>query len=80
VIDNSNHPIYQLTLTKQEEQESRTLLVSSRKVFIEPQTYKKAIASDHSNDWQQAMQQEYDSLIENQTWDLVSLPPGRKKV
>jgi hypothetical protein len=28
--------------------------------------------------WEAAMQEEYDSLLENQTWDLVPLPPGRK--
>jgi hypothetical protein len=27
--------------------------------------------------WKEAMQEEYDSLLENQTWDLVPLPPER---
>jgi hypothetical protein len=30
--------------------------------------------------WEATMQEEYDSLLENQTWDLVPLPPGRKLV
>jgi hypothetical protein len=30
--------------------------------------------------WEASMQEEYDSLLENQTWDLVPLPPGRKLV
>jgi hypothetical protein len=30
--------------------------------------------------WESAMQEEYKSLLENQTWDLVPLPSGRKLV
>jgi hypothetical protein len=30
--------------------------------------------------WESTMQEEYSSLIENQTWDLVPLPLGRKLV
>jgi hypothetical protein len=28
--------------------------------------------------WESAMQEEYNSLLKNQTWDLVPLPSGRK--
>jgi hypothetical protein len=30
--------------------------------------------------WESSMQEEYNSLLENQTWDLVPLPSGRKLV
>jgi hypothetical protein len=30
--------------------------------------------------WEVAMQEEYDSLLKNHTWDLVPLPPGSKLV
>jgi len=30
--------------------------------------------------WFNAMQQEYEALMNNKTWDLVSLPPNRKAV
>eukprot|EP00253_Pinus_taeda_P004938 PITA_04938 len=30
--------------------------------------------------WESAMEEEYKSLLENQTWDLVPLPSGRKLV
>lgn len=30
--------------------------------------------------WKAAMQAEYDALLKNQTWSLVSLPPGRKPI
>jgi hypothetical protein len=28
--------------------------------------------------WEATMKEEYDSLLENRTWDMVPLPPGRK--
>ena len=36
-------------------------------------------ASVHPN-WDEAMNEEYHSLLENDTWDLVPLPKGRKLV
>jgi hypothetical protein len=41
------------------------------------QTYSEAVGNPL---WEATMQEEYDSLIENQTWDMVPLPPGRKLV
>ena len=43
----------------------------------DPQTY--AEANGHP-EWEAAMDEEYNSLIENQTWDLVPLPSNRKLV
>eukprot|EP00253_Pinus_taeda_P017894 PITA_17894 len=43
----------------------------------DPQSY--AEASRHSS-WESTMEEEYNSLLENQTWDLVPLPSGRKLV
>ena len=40
----------------------------------EPKTVKQAL---ENKDWLIAMQQEYDALLKNHTWDLVSLPPNR---
>lgn len=30
--------------------------------------------------WTKVAQQEYDALVHNQTWELVSLPPNRRAV
>ena len=30
--------------------------------------------------WLQAMKEEYDTLMKNNTWTLVSLPPGRQPI
>jgi len=39
----------------------------------EPTTYKAAISSPNSTQWQEAMKSEMDSMHENQVWDLVDL-------
>ena len=46
----------------------------------EPSTIQEANSSDHAAEWKVAMDAEYNSLIENKTWKLVELPPGRKAV
>lgn len=35
---------------------------------VEPSSYKEA---NESNEWKIAMEQEYDSIIRNNTWELV---------
>ena len=44
----------------------------------EPQTYKQAVDGKNAKFWHQAMQEEYDSLMENNTWTLVNSPDNRK--
>ena len=43
---------------------------------FEPQSYKDALNSENADKWLLAFKEEYDSLIENQTWQLVLPPPG----
>ena len=45
--------------------------------YFDPHTYSEAVGNPL---WEATMQEEHDSLLENQTWDLVPLPPGRKLV
>jgi hypothetical protein len=45
--------------------------------YFNPHTYSEAIGNPL---WRETMQEENDSLLENQTWDLVPLPLGRKLV
>ena len=42
--------------------------------FCEPLTFEEAIKDDNSREWVKAMQEEYRSLIENNTWKLVPTP------
>ena len=46
--------------------------------LTEPITLKEAMVSPNAKEWQQAADLEYESLLENETWDLVDLPRGRK--
>ena len=48
--------------------------------IIEPQTMEEALAGDHSEEWKQAADAEYASLLQNETWDLVELPSGRQAI
>ena len=43
-----------------------------------PTTYEAAIHGPEGDQWKQAIKEEYDLLIENNIWDLVPLPNGRK--
>ena len=43
----------------------------------DPETFAEASGN---LDWDAAMDEEYRSLMENNTWDLVPLPKGRKLV
>lgn len=46
----------------------------------EPNNFEMALASDDSIKWKEAMDDEYNSLIENETWKLVDLPKGSNLV
>jgi hypothetical protein len=48
--------------------------------IVEPHTMIKALSSSHKDKWIAAMQVEFSSLLENATWELVSLPPTRKAI
>ena len=40
----------------------------------------EAMRSEDANKWEAAMQEEYDSLMANGTWELAPLPKGRRSV
>jgi hypothetical protein len=42
----------------------------------EPNHYRDAIVAHDADDWKIATYKEYDSLIENDTWELITPPPG----
>ena len=48
--------------------------------IVEPQTMDEALTGDHSTKLKEAVDTEYRSLIENETWDLVELPSGRTPI
>ena len=48
--------------------------------IAEPKTMKEALASDHAKEWKAAADSEYESLMQNETWELVELPRGLRPV
>jgi hypothetical protein len=44
----------------------------------EPECYEEAMQVDTKKKWEQGMKEEIDSLENNQTWDLVQLPVGKR--
>lgn len=48
--------------------------------FEEPRNYQEAMNSDVNMQWKTAMNEEYDSLINNGTWSLEELPVGKKAI
>jgi hypothetical protein len=44
----------------------------------EPSSYSEAISCDNSSKWLIAMNDEFESLQRNSTWDLVELPAGKR--
>ena len=46
----------------------------------ERSSIEEALASDLAKEWKASANMEYQSLIENDTWDLVELPSGHKPI
>jgi hypothetical protein len=46
----------------------------------DPLTYEEAIERKDSKSWQEAMESEIQSMHENQVWNLVNLPEGKKAI
>ena len=42
----------------------------------EPTTHRQAVQGPHSEQWKAAIEKEYNSLVDNDTWELVTPPPG----
>ena len=46
----------------------------------DPKTFRSAITGDNANNWKAAIDAEMQSLRQNETWDLVDLPPNKNVV
>ena len=46
----------------------------------EPTTFEEALSGNYSKEWEAAANAEYQSLLENNTWELIKLPEGRKAI
>jgi hypothetical protein len=70
-------------MTRSQHEEPSHVLSSSEPVMpmhfymvqsTDPQNYNRVVGNPL---WKASMQKEYDSLLQNQTWNLVPLPPER---
>lgn len=57
-----------------------TVMISVGRLDMDPVSLREALNSTEASNWQAAMQSELDSLSENNTWDFVELPNGRKAI
>ena len=48
--------------------------------ITEPRTMEEALMSEYAKEWKDAADTEYQSLVENETWDLVELPRRKKPI
>ena len=46
----------------------------------EPKSLREALGTEEAEQWQHATNEEYNSLMEQKTWSLVPLPPGRRAI
>ncbi|CAI7792101.1 unnamed protein product [Closterium sp. NIES-53] len=46
----------------------------------DPKTLAEALSGPDAEKWKQSVKEEYDSLLENETWELCELPPGKKAI
>jgi hypothetical protein len=46
----------------------------------DPNHYRDAIVAEDADDWKIAIDKEYNSLIENKTWELITPPPGQSVI
>lgn len=46
--------------------------------FSDPQTVEEALSTPYAKQWRQAMDEEYNSLMKNNTWSLKNLPSDKK--
>jgi hypothetical protein len=49
-------------------------------VFDELESYEEAMQVNTKKKWEQGMKEEMVSLVNNQTWDLVQFPGGKRDI
>ncbi|CAB4034655.1 Hypothetical predicted protein [Paramuricea clavata] len=55
-----------------------TFNITKEENIQEPKSYNDAIRSPHAENWRKAMQAEYESLMDNNTWTLVDEPEDQQ--
>ena len=73
--------IRQQDLRQQGERENRDVAFQGVEAdILIPKTYSEAKHSEQQRQWEEAMGAELESILVNDTWELVKLPPGKKAI
>ena len=67
-----------MRLSRSTEQFSPSLYYLLMSDFGEPKCYEEAMQVETKKKWDQGIDEEMDSLVRNQTWDLVKLHVGKR--
>jgi len=82
--DMQNTPVMKLRDRKNINQPSRynDYVLTAEAMFsvCEPESFEEAVHSDESTEWRKAMQDEIQSLKDNEAWELQDLPRGKKAI
>jgi len=62
--------------TRRDNTDSDSHETASMALIDAPATYEEAMSSEYAENWKQAMQEEMQSLIANNTWELKTAPSG----
>uniref|UniRef100_H3H8A1 Integrase catalytic domain-containing protein n=1 Tax=Phytophthora ramorum TaxID=164328 RepID=H3H8A1_PHYRM len=74
-----HHTLDEMSAAAQESQDFEAAYVVNS-VGEMPTTFKSAMESSDAVKWKEACDSECDSLLKNDTWDVVPLPKGRKAI
>lgn len=67
-------------LRSRDDRDSVNHLVAYFSILSEPNSYDEAVASNDHKQWERAMEEEFDSLMINETWELVPKPEKQKVI
>lgn len=85
VTDQSNTDVIgeQILMPRNKRQIKRPIKFDDYAMFAgyeEPESYMEALESSNTEEWKAAMDEEMNSLMENDTWDLVEKPADRSVI
>ncbi|KMQ82772.1 gag-pol polyprotein, partial [Lasius niger] len=74
----SNLPRRSTRVPKPVSRDDFNMYLTKESIAEVPETVEEALVSPDSKQWIKAMEEEYDSLVANNTWTTVDLPIGQK--
>jgi hypothetical protein len=87
-ITNHDEPIIVLRRSEKEKKVPNRLIISmiviettiDEKLLLEPTSFEEAMSTHNKIKWEEIINYEFHSLMQNETWTLTDLPLGRKVI